>query len=186
VRPASVWRGIVVGSLTAAVAWLSVAMMMGWPGTVEQDAVSAWGDVASRSAMFEAAGLGVLGAAVAAALAGLALGAMVRRPAVAAGVSPAVAGIQAGASVTKALVYGLLSKLVVLAIGVGTLFVVNVKFPLVATFALAFAGASLWIQLVSASLLDRALSGRGSRVAQPASRAPHSLNPPSGPPGSGS
>ena len=67
------------------------------------------------------------------------------------------------------LAVGFLAKMLALALGTAVLWAWEVKFPALAAFALAFAAASLLVQLVSAALLNRALN-RGTAMARPLHR----------------
>ena len=69
---------------------------------------------------------------------------------------PTDAAIVAQANVTRALALGFGAKLVALVVGVLVLVAIDVKFPGLAAFALAFTAAALVVQLWSAALVNRA------------------------------
>ena len=69
---------------------------------------------------------------------------------------PVDTAIVAQANVTRALALGFGAKLLALAVGVLVLVAIDVKFPGLAAFALAFTAAALVVQLWSAALVNRA------------------------------
>lgn len=96
------------------------------------------------------AGLGVAVAAASAVLAALVHVRMLARPET----GPMALAVQA--SVTQSLAWGFLAKVLGLGLGLAVLLLLEVKFDRVAAFALAFAAASIVIQLSTAARLNRA------------------------------
>lgn len=68
---------------------------------------------------------------------------------------PGDSAVVVQANVTRALALGFGAKLVALVIGVVVLVVIDVKFPGLVAFALAFTAAALVVQLWSAALVNR-------------------------------
>lgn len=117
------------------------------------------------------AALGVVAAVVASLLAAVGHARMMRAPVVPppramggpAGHRPEAGGpmaLAAGAGVTRALALGFLARLALLVAGVVALWAAGLKFPQVAAFAIAFATASLLIQLCAAAAWNRAVARR--------------------------
>jgi len=106
------------------------------------------------------------GAALASGAAATAVHALLLRDRTAApgSVPAATAGRLHAMRMQAALGIGFLAKLAGLGIGVGALVAADVKFTAIASFAVAFAAASLVFQLCTALSLARAASGRAGRV----------------------
>ncbi|HLQ37881.1 MAG TPA: hypothetical protein VK348_08775, partial [Planctomycetota bacterium] len=86
----------------------------------------------------------------------------------------------AAASIQIALGATFVAKLLAIGLGTGALWLAGVKFEALAAFALAFAAASLVVQVCTAHCMARALAQRAQQVNsnQVASKLPPGMSPP--------
>lgn len=131
---------VVPGAVAAAALWLALVGL---------------GLLPQGTAGWAALGIGL------ALLAGLG-GAAVHARLVAAPAAVRGGAVVAGAQVTRALALGFVLKLVALLLGGGLLWVAGVKFPQVAAFAVAFAGAAMLCQGGAALVFARRMQARSA------------------------